>query len=311
MSSLSDPHGRQARSGALAAGVCYFLWGLVPLYWKPLSGINPVELIAHRHVWSLVLLLLILMAVRGGLRDLQAALLSGRTTALLFVSAMLLTLNWLVYVWGVNRGQIIETSLGYFLVPLVNVAAGRFVLKEHLRPAQWTAIAIAATGVALMIFQAGRPPWIALVIAGTWGGYSLLRKRSHVGAIPGLAVETLLLAPLAVGFLLWQHHTGAGALGRVDAWTQVLVLSAGVVTAVPLLLFAYAARRIRLSTLGLLQYLAPSVQLVIGIWVYHEPFSRSRITSFAFIWTALALYTADNLLSQRPRPIPAPVRSAS
>ncbi len=301
MSSSSDPTGRQARSGALAAGVCYFLWGLVPLYWKPLSGINPVELIAHRHVWSLVLLVLLLAVMEGGLRDLRTALRPGRQMGLLFLSATLLTLNWLVYVWGVSRGQIIETSLGYFLVPLVNVAAGHFVLKEHLRPAQWTAIAIAATGVALMILQAGRPPWIALIIAGTWGGYSLLRKRSPVGAIPGLAVETLLLAPLAIGFLLWQHHTGAGALGRVDAWTHVLVLSAGIVTAVPLLLFAYAARRIRLSTLGLLQYLAPSVQLVIGIWVYHEPFSRSRMTSFAFIWTALALYTADNLLAHRRR----------
>lgn len=299
MSTPTDPHGRQARSGAIAAGVCYFLWGLVPLYWKPLAGINPVELIAHRHVWSLVLLVVLMAGMEGGLRPLVAALRPGRTMALLFLSASLLTLNWLVYVWGVSRGQIIETSLGYFLVPLVNVAAGHFVLKEHLRPAQWTAIGIAATGVALIILQAGKPPWIALVIAGTWGGYSLLRKQSHIGAIPGLAVETLLLAPLAIGFLLWQHHTGEGALGRVDRWTQVLILSAGIVTAVPLLLFAYAARRIRLSTLGLLQYLAPTVQLVIGVWVYHEPFSRSRMTSFAFIWTALALYTADNLLAQR------------
>lgn len=299
MSSIPDPHGRQARFGALAAGVCYFLWGLVPLYWKPLSGIHPVELIAHRHVWSLVLLLLILVGMERRLRPLREALRPDRSLALLFLSATLLTLNWTVYVWGVNRGQIVETSLGYFLVPLVNVAAGRFVLKEHLRPAQWTAIAIASIGVLLLIVQAGRPPWIALVIAGTWGGYSLLRKRSPIGAIPGLAVEMLLLAPLAIGFLLWQHHRGEGALGRVDFWTHVLVLSAGVVTAIPLLLFAYAARRIRLSTLGLLQYLAPTVQLIIGVWVYHEPFFRSRITGFAFIWAALALYTADNLLSQR------------
>ncbi len=285
----------------MAAAVCYFLWGLVPLYWKPLSAIDPVELIAHRHVWSLVFLILLMRATQGGLRELFAALRPARSLATLFLSATLLTANWLVYVWGVSQGHIIETSLGYFLVPLVNVGAGRFVLKEQLRPAQWAAIAMAATGVTLMVVQAGRPPWIALLIAATWGGYSLLRKQSPVGAIPGLAAETLLLAPLAVGYLLWRHHAGTGALGRVDAWTHVLVLSAGIVTAVPLLLFGYAARRVRLSTLGLLQYLAPTVQLALGVWVYHEPFSRARMMSFAFIWTALVLYTADNLLAQRRR----------
>lgn len=301
MSLHSDPHNSRARSGALAAAACYFLWGLVPLYWKPLAAIDPVELIAHRHVWSLVFLLLLMWATQGGLRELRTALQPARSLALLFLSASLLTCNWLMYVWGVSQGHIIETSLGYFLVPLVNVAAGHFILREHLRPAQWTAIAIAAAGVGQMVIQTGRPPWIALVIAGTWGGYGLLRKRSSVGAIPGLAVETLILSPLAVGYLLWQHHQGTGALGRVDAPTHVLILSAGIVTAIPLLLFAYAARRVRLSTLGLLQYLAPSVQLAIGVWFYHEPFSRSRATSFAFIWAALILYTADNLLAQRTR----------
>jgi chloramphenicol-sensitive protein RarD len=210
-----------------------------------------------------------------------------------------LTGNWLVYVWGVNQGHVIETSLGYFLVPLVNVAAGRFVLHEHLRRAQWIAIGLAATGVILMIVQLGRPPWIALALAATWGGYSLMRKKSPLPAVTGLTVETLLLAPFAVGVLLWQHHVGNGALGRLDLRTHVLVLSAGVITAIPLLLFAYGARRIRLSTLGLLQYLAPTVQLILGIWIFHESFSRARIFSFSFIWAALALYTADNLLAQR------------
>lgn len=303
---MSNPSGQIAaerRSGALAAASCYFLWGLVPLYWKQLAAVDALELIAHRHVWSL-LLLGVLVGIQGGFTGVAAVLRDARTLGTHALSATLLTANWLVYVWGVNTGHVIETSLGYFLVPLVNVAAGRFVLHEHLRRLQWLAITLAAGGVTLMIVQLGRPPWIALVLAATWGGYSLMRKRSTLGALAGLTVETLLLTPLAAGFLAWQHHTGAGALGRVDLPTHLLVLSSGIVTAVPLVLFAYGARRIRLSTLGLLQYLAPSVQLLIGIWVYHEPFARDRILSFSFIWAALVLYTADNLLAQR-RQMPA------
>lgn len=284
--------------GALAASTCYFLWGLVPLYWTQLKAVDPVELIAHRHVWSLAFLLGVI-AFQGGFSAVGAALGSVRSFATNLLGALLLTGNWLVYVWGVNTGHVIECSLGYFLVPLVNVAAGRFVLHEQLRRAQWVAIGLAATGVAWMIVQLGRAPWIALALAATWGGYSLLRKKSPLGPLTGLTVETLLLTPVAIGFLLWQHHAGAGALGRVDLVTHVLVLSAGVITAIPLLLFAYGAKRIRLSTLGLLQYLAPSVQLVLGVFVYREPFARDRVLSFAFIWAALALYTADNLLAQR------------
>jgi chloramphenicol-sensitive protein RarD len=295
---LSAAASAAAKSGALAAAICYFAWGLVPLYWKQLAGINPVELIAHRHVWSLGLVLLLVLA-QGTFGQVRAALGTRRSLGLNFLSATLLTANWLIYVWGVNTGHVIECSLGYFLVPLVNVAVGRFVLHEHLRRLQWVAIGCAGAGVAVMVAQLGRPPWIALALAGTWGGYGLLRKKSPLGSLIGLTVETLLLAPFAVGFLLWQHHTGAGALGRVDAATHSLILSSGVITAVPLLLFAYGARRIRLSTMGLLQYLAPTVQLALGVWVYHESFSRDRLTGFAFIWAGLALYTADNLWAQR------------
>ncbi|MEI6463817.1 MAG: EamA family transporter RarD [Verrucomicrobiota bacterium] len=287
----------QAR-GALAAATCYFLWGLVPLYWRQLTEINPVELVAHRQVWSLTLLVGI-VALQRGFTAVFKALNSPQAVAVNGLSALLLTANWLCYVWGVNSGYVIETSLGYFLVPLSNVAAGRFILHEHLRRAQIIAIALAAVGVGVMIVQHGHPPWIALAIVGTWGGYSLMRKRSPLPAVTGLTVETLLLIPFAIAFLLWQNHTGAGALGRVDLRTHLLVLSSGVITAVPLLLFAYGARRIRLSTLGLLQYVAPTVQLIIGIWVYHEPFTSARLLSFGFIWAALVLYTADNLWFQR------------
>ncbi len=287
-----------AQSGAWAAAVCYLLWGAFPIYWKQLIAVNPVELIAHRYVWTCVVVL-ILIAMQRRFGEVRAALGTARGFRINALSATLLTGNWLVYVWGVNTGHVIETSLGYFLVPLVNVAAGRFVLHEHLRRLQWLAIGCAAAGVALMIFQLGRPPWIALALAGTWGGYGLMRKQSPLGALTGLTVETLLIVPFAIAFLVWRQSTGFGAFGHVDALSHALLFGAGIVTAVPLLLFAYGARRIRLSTLGLLQYLAPTVQFAIGVAVYHEPFSRERAVSFAFIWIGLALYTADNVWTQR------------
>jgi chloramphenicol-sensitive protein RarD len=288
-----------AGRGALAAAACYFCWGLFPLYWKQLADINSAELIAHRHIWSLAFVLG-LMAAGAGFAGLRAALRSRVALRWHALSGVLLTINWLVYVWGVNHGHVLETSLGYFLVPLVNVALGRLVLHERLRPAQWAAIACAACGVALLLLRVGRLPWIALTLAATFGVYGLLRKKSPLGPLTGLGLETLLLAPFALAFLLWQQHTGAGALGRVSVTEHVLLVSAGVVTAVPLLLFAYGARRIRLATLGLLQYIAPTVQFALGVWVFREPFSPGRAAAFAFIWCGLALYTADNLWAQRP-----------
>ena len=295
VSSSSGAPERPERLGAVAAGTCYVLWGLVPLYWKPLASVDPVELIAHRHVWSLAFLLMLLLGLEGGLVEVGQAFRTLRSIGRCLLGACLLTTNWLAYVWGVNSGHVIDTSLGYFLVPLCSVVAGRYLLNEHLRPIQWLAVGVAASGVLLLVLRAGNLPWVALVLAGSWGGYSVMRKRSTTGAIPGLAVETLLLSPLAIGFLVWRHQAGTGALGRVDLRTHLLILSAGIVTAVPLMLFAYAARRIRLSTLGILQYLAPTGQLILGVWVYDEPFSRPRMVSFALIWAALVLYTADNL----------------
>ncbi|MFI5358268.1 MAG: EamA family transporter RarD [Opitutales bacterium] len=294
-----------AGRGAFAAAACYFFWGLFPLYWKQLADVDATELIAHRHVWSLGFVL-VLMAAGPGFAELRGALQSRPALRWHALSGALLTVNWLVYVWGVNHGHVLETSLGYFLVPLVNVALGRLVLQERLRPAQWAAIACAAFGVALLLLRVGRLPWIALTLAATFGAYGLLRKKSPLGPLTGLGLETLLLAPFALAFLCWQQHTGAGALGRVSATEHVLLVSVGVVTAVPLLLFAYGARRIRLATLGLLQYIAPTVQFALGVWVFHEPFSPDRAAAFAFIWCGLALYTADNLWSQRRSRVPDP-----
>ena len=287
-----------AARGALAAASCYLIWGLVPLYWTQLAAIHPVELIAHRHVGSL-LVVAILVGFQGTLGEVWNALRNRRTAVVHLLSACLLTTNWLVYVWGVNTGHVIETSLGYFLVPLANVAAGRFVLHERLRRWQWIAIGFAIAGVAVMVAQVNQVPWIALVLAATFSSYGLLRKQSRLGSLTGLTVETLLLAPLAIGFLAWRQVQGTGALGRIDGWHHVLLLSAGLITAEPLLLFAYGARRIRLSTLGLLQYLGPTVQFSLGLLVYHEPFSRDRAAGFFLIWSGLVLYTLDNLMAQR------------
>ena len=296
---MSGAASRAAGRGALAAAACYLTWGLFPIYWKQLADVDATELIAHRHVWSLGFVL-VLMALSGGLAGLRAALGSRQALAWHAASGLLLTLNWLVYVWGVNHGHVLETSLGYFLVPLVNIALGRLVLHERLRPLQWIAIGCAAGGVALLLLRVGRLPWIALTLAVTFGVYGLLRKKSPLGPLTGLGLETLLLFPFALGFLVWQQSAGAGALGRVSFLEEALLVGAGVVTAVPLLLFAYGARRIRLSTLVLLQYIAPTVQFMLGLWLYHEPLSRGQVAAFAFIWCGLALYTADNLRA-RPR----------
>ena len=276
----------------------FLIWGLVPIYWKQLVGINPVELITHRITWSLVFLLAV-VGWQGNFPALRDAFKSGRLVGLNLLSSVLLATNWTVYVWAVNSGHVIESSLGYFLVPLVNVALGSLVLHERLRPLQWIAIGFAALGVSFLLFRVGHVPWIALSLAGTWSAYGLLKKKSALGAITGLTVETLLLFPLAAGLLLWWHHTGEGALGRVDTRQHVLVLVVGVVTAVPLLLFAYGAQRIRLTTLGLLQYLAPTVQFLLGYFLYREPFDSSRLQAYGLIWVGLALYSADGFWSQR------------
>lgn len=265
-----------------------------------MQDIAAVELITHRVVWSLVFLVGILLWQKK-LGVLRAAFTSPRALALNALSSVLLTANWLTYVWGVNHGFIIECSLGYFLTPLCNVALGYLILHERPRPLQWAAIACAAVGVAVLLIKLGHFPWIAVVIAGTWATYGLLKKRSSLGSLAGLTAETLLLFPFAVAALVWWNHTGEGALGRVDAWSHALVLSAGVITAIPLLMFAYGAQRVRLTTLGLLQYLAPTVQFLLGLLVYHEAVDTGRWQAFAVIWAGLILYTADSFWVQRRR----------
>jgi chloramphenicol-sensitive protein RarD len=284
--------------GVLAALGCYLAWGIFPLYWHLLASVDATELIAHRLFWTM-LFTVPLLWWRGGFEPVYAVFSSGRLLMHHALSGGLLTINWLVFVWAINNGHVIETSLGYFLVPLVNVALGWGVLHERLRPAQRVAIAFAALGVVWQLWQLGRLPWIALVIAGTFGTYGLLRKQSTLGSLAGLTVETLLLAPLAGAFLMWRTSHGTGALGFAPVHVQGLVLTTGVVTGLPLLLFAYGARRLQLTTMGLLQYVAPTVQFALGIWFYHEPFSAARAQSFGLIWIGLAVYTVDALWTQR------------
>ena len=292
------PASPSSTRGALAAAAAFLFWGKVPVYWKQMQSFSASELIAHRIVWSLFFLVAVL-AWQRSFASLRPGFAGARAVGLNLLAGILLTLNWGVYVWAVNRGQVIETSLGYFLVPLCNVAVGSLVLHEKLRPTQWTAIGLAAGGVLLLLVRVGHVPWVALSLAFTWTSYGLLKKKSALGPIAGLTVETLLLFPLAAALLLWLHYTGEGALGRIDLRTQGFVLSAGVITAVPLLLFAYGAQRIRLTALGLLQYLAPSVQFLIGLLVYREPFDTGRLQAFALIWAGLAVYSADTFWSQR------------
>lgn len=296
MSNESKP--QQTTGSFFAASASYFIWGIFPLFWRLLAAVDATELIAHRVVWSLLFLLGVVV-VQKRLAELGRAFRVGQNLRVHAASGALLTVNWLVYVWGVNHGHVIECSLGYFLVPLINVALGRWLLHEHLRKAQLVAIVVAAFGVALMVWRVGRFPWIALTVAVTFGFYGLLRKRSALGPLAGLTLETLLLAPLAAGFLLWRFAQGGGALGHVDAATTAIILSSGVVTAVPLLLFAKGARGLRMITLGLLQYLAPTCQFLLGWLLYNETLGGARAGAFVLIWAGLAIYSLDAMLASR------------
>ena len=287
-------------SGPLAAALAYILWGLFPLYIKQIEHIPALEIVLHRSAWSLVFMAVLLLALRR-VAWLRSALRQPRTLALFGLSALLLACNWLLYVWAVNSGRVLDASLGYFINPLINVLLGYAVLHERPRPVQWAAVALAAAGVLWLTISAGGLPWVSLVLALSFGAYGLLRKTAPLGAIEGLALETLLLAPLAVGGLLWLMAMGEGHFAR-GSWSDNLwLLAAGPVTAIPLLLFASGARRVSMATLGLLQYLGPSIQFLLGVFVYHEHFSASRGVGFVLIWAALLIYSAESWRKLRQR----------
>jgi chloramphenicol-sensitive protein RarD len=283
----------------LAAGTAAFsIWGLFPVYLHPLSAVPATQVIAHRVSWS-CLFILSWMLARGQLGRLTAILTSPALLSRLMLTALFITCNWLVYVWSVTHQHIVDTSLGYYISPLMNVVLGVFVLHERLNRLQWLAVALAAIAVAYLTVLAGRPPWIAFALAISFSLYGLLRKVISVDALPGLATETLLLLPLAVGYLLWCEAAGTGSLTREHPGISALLLGSGLVTAIPLFLFAYGARLLPYSTVGVLQYIAPSLQLLCGVLFYHESFAAARAVGFMLIWVALLIYAADGLWRSR------------
>jgi chloramphenicol-sensitive protein RarD len=291
-------------AGPLAAALAYALWGIFPLYIKQIAAVPPLEIVLHRSWWSMVFVFTLLAAARrlAWLRGLGQR---RRLLALTALSALLLSANWLLYVWAVNANRVLDASLGYFITPLLNVLLGTLVLHERPRPLQWLAVALAGAGVLWLTLAAGSLPWIALVLAASFGVYGLLRKTAPLGAVEGLALETLLLAPLAGGGLAWLLWQGRSSFGAGDWSTDAWLLAGGPFTAVPLLLFAFAARRVTLATLGLLQYLGPSITFLLGIFVYHEPFAPARGVGFALIWAALVVYSAEGLWRLRRMPVAA------
>jgi len=284
--------------GVFYAALAYTAWGFLPVFFKQLSNVDAFEVVMHRMVWSLVFLMCVLFVLNrwAWLRDVAR---QPRVLLAFGVSALLLSANWSVYVWAVQNAHVLDASLGYFILPLVNVAFGFVFLNERPRPGQWLAVVVAAAGVLWLTVQAGRLPWVALVLAATFGIYGLLRKLAKLGALEGLTLETLLLAPFALGLLAWWTRHGQGALVQGDPATLGWLLLAGPLTAIPLLLFAAGARRIPLATLGILQYIAPSIQMLLGVWLYGEAFEPARAIGFYLIWTALLLYSADSFWNAR------------
>lgn len=280
----------------MLGAAAYILWGVLPLYLRLLRHVPASQILAHRVLWSVVMLVVVALLFRR-VRTIVASV-TWRTLLLLSASASLIALNWLVYIWAVQNAHVLDASLGYFINPLVNVALGVIVLSERVRRTQWVAIALAALGVAVMALSNGGSIWISLVLALTFGFYGLIRKVVAIDALGGLLIETILLAPFAFGLLLVAHGGGVGAFGR-EAATDLLLILAGAVTAAPLLLFAGAARRMPYAALGLLQYIAPTLQFLIAIFVFGEHLRPHDLGAFGLIWAGLAVYAADGIRTGR------------
>lgn len=289
------------RSGILYAALAFLCWGLFPIYFHALDEVPPLQILAHRMVWSLAFLLVVLL-LRRQWKWLEQVR-QPRVFFSFMLSALLLSANWLVYIWSVTNHHVIEASLGYFINPLVNIMLGYLILKERMRPVQWVAIAIAALGVGWLTWQAGTVPWIALILAFSFGAYGLLRKTAALGALEGLSFETMVLFPLAAGYVIWLTVHGQNVfLTTASDTTRWLLVMAGPFTAIPLLLFATGARKIPLSILGLLQYLSPTLQFLLGVWLFKEAFTLDRLVGFALIWAALALFAGEGLARRQAPP---------
>jgi chloramphenicol-sensitive protein RarD len=290
---------RSSMNRGLVYGIlAYLLWGILPLYWKALQAVPAPEILVNRIIWSFVFLF-ILLSIRRQWDWFQVLLRDRRRIGFLAGCAALIASNWYVYIWAVNAGYVVETSLGYFINPLVNVFLGVLILHERMRPGQWAAIAVATGGVLFLTLTYGSLPWIALFLAFSFGFYGLLKKKARFGSVEGLATEmAFLLLPALIGFFVFQTSGQPAILSY--GWTIIfLLMGSGVVTAVPLLLFAEAVQRVALSTIGLLQYIAPTIQFLLGIYVFNEPFTTTRLIGFIMIWVALIIYSVEGILMRR------------
>jgi chloramphenicol-sensitive protein RarD len=273
------------KTGLILGISAYFTWGLFPLYWPLLEPANSIEIVAHRAIWTLAFCFGLLL-YSGKLRSTLGLLKDSRITLRLFASSILISINWLVYIWGVNHGHVVECALGYYINPLLIIAFGVFLLKEKMRRLQWISVAIALIGVLVLAIDYGRPPWIALVLAGSWGTYGLVKKQLGLGALEGLAIETTLSFIPYFGYLIWLAHKGTGQFGHHFKLSILLAL-AGVVTAIPLLMFNGSTNRLKFTIIGLLQYITPTVQFLIGVFVRHEAMTTGRWIGFLVVWVAL------------------------
>ena len=290
---------------SLAQGIslglsAYLIWGLVPIYWPHLQPATPLEILAHRVVWSLLFVVVVISAT-GKIKTTLAVLANKRSLCLLAIASVLIATNWGLFIWASVNGHILDSALGYYVTPLVSVGLGVFFLKEKLRQLQWVAIAIAGIAVIYLATAHGKVPYVAVGLATSFGVYGYVKKLANVPAIESLAVETLVLFPLALGYLLWLGQHGNGTFGSHSLGHSVWLVSSGVVTAVPLILFSASAIRVPLSTIGLLQYVGPSVQFIVGLWYFHEHMPTSRLVGFLLTWLALVILTYDGL---RNRPAP-------
>lgn len=283
----------------------YVMWGFFPIYWKLLHDVPALQVIGHRIGWSFILLVGVILATNQW-KAFRSAALAHKVIGIYAIAGVLLSINWLVYIWGVNSGFIVETSLGYFINPLISVLLGVVFLRERLRPLQWIPVGLAAVGVIYLTVTYGRLPWIALSLAFSFGIYGLVKKLAPLGSLYGLTLETALVFPFAFLYLAFTHRTGTGAFLHQGVLTDILLIGTGAVTSIPLLMFASAARQIPLTMIGILQYVAPTLQFLIGVFLYHEPFDQSRLIGFSLVWLALLIFWVENYLANRVpvQPIP-------
>jgi len=284
--------------GTITTISTFFLWGIFPIYWKALQHVSSTQILAHRVIWSLVFILIVISVQRRWKEAKFSISLSRDIPRFLFTS-FLLAVNWLTYIWAVNTNQIVEASLGYFINPLVNVCLGMIFLRERLYRWQVLSVVLAFIGVLFLTIQYGRVPWIAFTLAFSFGTYGLLRKTAKAGSMVGLLFETAILTPIALAYAITLGIQGSGAFFSIGLTTDVLLVGAGLVTAIPLLLFAHGARRIQYSTVGFLQYITPTGQLLVGVFFYKELFIRTHAISFGFVWVAIVIYSISSFLSYK------------